>query len=101
MVGSKKMCSRKTEPQEIEVHTAPSEFAFKGKGLLAINLGFIGSMSVLDLAYDLLWLKIDLIPALLIYLLCVVVFMSVLAYCWNKTIGLLRNGRSRTARMLH
>ncbi len=89
------MSAKKTEPQEIEVHLAPSEYVFKARGLLAIKLGFVGSMSVLYLAYDLWWLKIDLIPAFLIYLLCVVVFMSVLAYCWNKTIGPLTNRRSR------
>jgi uncharacterized membrane protein len=95
------MSRRKTEPQEIEVHLAPSEYTFKARGLLAIKLGFIGSMSVLYLAYDLWWLKIDLIPALLIYLLCVVVFMSVLAYCWNKTISPLRKEKSRTVRIFH
>jgi len=77
--------SRIDENEAVDVTVTPTKVTVKAKGLLAIKAGFTGSFSLVYVVYVCWWLKVDLMPASLTYLLVVVVFYLVWAFCWNKT----------------
>jgi len=77
--------SKRNQAQEIEVTVTPTELALKAKGLLAIKLSFVAASSLAHLFYDFWWLRIDVVLALMTYLLSVVIFVVVFTFCWNKT----------------
>ena len=68
----------------------------KAKGLLAIKSAFVGAMSLLYLYFVLSQLRLEVVTATGVYLLCVIIFVSVFFGSARHTFRLPRKSSHKT-----